>query len=570
MINTIRHIIPVILCLLSFSIEASSQNHVQKAVESMVLEAVEDMNNGFFKEASKTISEVLTIDPSCDAAWYYMGQLAIADHDIEKANRCYAKAAELDPNNFWYRYKHAKLNMYISLPFAIEKYEKLIEDFPDKSDLYLEILDLYISEKEYEKALQTLTKIETIFGASEQLAIYAYRIYYTMGQEEEGIEYLRKYNSTYSSPIVLTVLAEYEMSMMNEDLTFAYFNEALDLDPTSPAALSGRAEACRIFRHYEDYFPALNQYIECTNVPVKDKTDYLNALVEQSDPKFIQRFLPQIDTTMIKLGETHQGDSLVYNLRGLYYYYTGRLEESHDQFRANMLKYPESITSAASYVEFLMYARMWKELSSEGRKAYKAFPQELTFLEMASIGDYNLGDYHKTLEVCDLILAKAPADSAKILRSWSTKGDIYFILGDSKRGFKAYDNALKISPDNLYVLNNYAYFLSEEGRDLKRAYQMSLKTVKAEPENATYLDTFGWILYLRGEYAEAKKYFKKAMQHGGKESATILDHYADVLYALGEYDLAFVYWNLATRKNTNNDVPGLKQKIEQKRRESGR
>jgi Tfp pilus assembly protein PilF len=99
---------------------------------------------------------------------------------------------------------------------------------------------------------------------------------------------------------------------------------------------------------------------------------------------------------------------------------------------------------------------------------------------------------------------------------------------------------------------------------------MSRKTVDAEPDNATFLDTFGWILYLRGELTEAKSFFKTAMLHGGKDSAVILDHYAEVLFALKEYDMAFVYWNLALQKNTEDEIPGLKQKVEQKKKEAGR
>ena len=95
---------------------------------------------------------------------------------------------------------------------------------------------------------------------------------------------------------------------------------------------------------------------------------------------------------------------------------------------------------------------------------------------------------------------------------------------------------------------------------------MSRKTIEKEPDNATYLDTFGWILYLQGKALEAKPHFKHAMLYGGKESPVVLDHYAEVLYALKEYDMAFVYWNLARQKNQNNQVPGLDQKIEERRK----
>ena len=221
------------------------------------------------------------------------------------------------------------------------------------------------------------------------------------------------------------------------------------------------------------------------------------------------------------------------------------------------------------YVEFLMYSDRWEDLSREGRQAYKRFPKETAFLEMASMGDYNLGDYEKVLEVCEEVLRVAPADSSKTLRAWSTMGDVYHELGNSKMAYKAYEKALKVNPDYPYVLNNYAYFLSEEGRKMKKACAMSYKTVVAEPDNASYLDTYAWILHLMGNDTEAKLYFKKAMLYGGKESSVILDHYAEVLYALKEYDVAFIYWNMALQKDDGR-VPDLEVKINERKKEAGR
>jgi len=42
-------------------------------------------------------------------------------------------------------------------------------------------------------------------------------------------------------------------------------------------------------------------------------------------------------------------------------------------------------------------------------------------------------------------------------------------------------------------MNNYAYYLSEEKTDLKKAEKMSAKAVEKEPNNSTYLDTYAWI-----------------------------------------------------------------------------
>ena len=211
----------------------------------------------------------------------------------------------------------------------------------------------------------------------------------------------------------------------------------------------------------------------------------------------------------------------------------------------------------------------WPALSGEAFKAYERFPKEVSLLELASMGEYNLKDYDEVLAICDQIIEAAPADSAKALRAWSTKGDVYHQVGEPKLAYKAYEKALKINPDYVYVLNNYAYYLSLDGKKLKKAHDMSRKVIEAQPDNATYLDTYGWILHLQGKSEEAKKHFKRAMVYGGKDSAVIMDHYAEVLFALKEYDMAFLYWNLARQKNAG-DIPDLDEKIRQRKEESGR
>ena len=262
-------------------------------------------------------------------------------------------------------------------------------------------------------------------------------------------------------------------------------------------------------------------------------------------------------------------DSTVLQLAGIYYWSTDRKDRSKDYFRMNAETYPQSLFANADFIEFLMYSEDWKSLSEEGRKAFGRFPTETSFLEMASVGDYNLGDYDKVLQACETVLQAAPNDSSSTLRAWSTIGDIWHQKGDMKKCYKAYEKALKINPDYIYVLNNYAYFLSEEGKKLGKAYSMSKKTVEAEPDNATYLDTFGWILFLQGKYLEAKPFFKHAMLYGGKESAVIMDHYAEVLYALKEYDLAFVYWNMAMQKNEGK-IEDLEERVKARKEAAGK
>ena len=143
---------------------------------------------------------------------------------------------------------------------------------------------------------------------------------------------------------------------------------------------------------------------------------------------------------------------------------------------------------------------------------------------------------------------------------YAIMGEIYHNKGEKEKAYAAYDSCLQWKPDQVMTLNNYAYYLSLEGKQLDKAYKMSKKTVDSEPDNPTYLDTFAWILHLTGQDLEAKAIIKHALVYGGNESAAILDHYAEILYKLNEQDLAFRYWEQADKIDPSL---GISEKVKQ-------
>lgn len=566
--NIFRSLALIYMMCIGLSLPAAAQD--QRSYENLVITGVDLYSKGDYSAAKAVLKNVVGNDPSNDAALYYMAMIAAYENDTELAETYFQAAAALDPGNFWYRYRLAKLySLTGRQELAVDMYEKMLKDFPKEKDVYFELVEMYASQQEYQKALDTIAEIEEVIGVTETLAMYRFNILRIMDRHEEAYESLKKYNSRYSSPYVLSTLADYEMSMYNDSTALAYYDEALSLASDYAPALLGKAETYRVTRRYDEYFDVLYEYIGGQGAPMEAKAEYLMAVLQRTDPKFIRSFRPQLDVAVFKAVEAHPKDSVALQTAAIYFYSTERHDQAKVFFKENTETYPDSFGAAADYVEFLMYSDQWEELSQEGRKAYERFPKETTFLEMASVGDYNLGDYGKVLEICEKVLEVAPADSSKTLRAWSTMGDVYYKLGDSKKAFKAYGKALKVNPDYVYVLNNYAYYLSVEGRKLKKACDMSYKTVIAEPDNATYLDTYAWILHLQGKDDAAKLFFKKAMLYGGKESAVILDHYAEVLYALKEYDVAFIYWNMALQKD-DGDLPGLKEKVLARKKEAGR
>ena len=74
---------------------------------NMIISAVNQYNEGNHVKASAILQKVVEADPSNDAAWYYLALCSVAENDVEMAEVRFRKAVELDPDNFWYRYRLA-------------------------------------------------------------------------------------------------------------------------------------------------------------------------------------------------------------------------------------------------------------------------------------------------------------------------------------------------------------------------------------------------------------------------------------------------------------------------------
>lgn len=529
-----------------------NDEHMRKTVsETMLVDGVEKYVQGDIANAEACFDKILKTDSGFDAAWYYKGLCRMQRKDGQTAEAALKRAVELDSANFWYRYVLAELyGMTGKRDLTVSIYESLLRDFPKRSELYYNLANLYLGQNQLDKALSTIHDIETQFGKSDATVMTTFNILHRQKRDEEAFRALEEYNREYSSPQVLTLLGDYQMSMYNDSTALAYYDEALSIDRDFSPAMIGKAEAYRLTRKYPQYFSVMEELAGDSEIPAAAKNEYLQAIIRQSDPRFVRSFTPQFDSVMDAAREAHPSDTAVMQTAGLYYYATGRAEQALASFRKIMSVSPESASAAAGYIQILLAMKDWKKAVAVSDSVSSRFPKVPDFIEYSNIAKANLEDWHGIVENCGRMLKMFPGDSAAALSAWSMMGDMYHQEGEYEKSCRAYDNALKINPDYAPVLNNYAYYLSVRGKNLKKAYRMSKKTVEAEPDNATYLDTFGWILFLQGKALEAKPFFKHAMMYGGKESATILEHYAQVLDSLGETDLARVYRQQAKNKKT--------------------
>ena len=557
--------------MLACGIALPVQAQDAKSVDSSLIDAVALFNRQDFKGALQLLKPLAASAPDNDAVFYYMALCSIYTNDVESAETYLLEATRIDPSNFWYKDWLGRLYSGTRRPeLAVEVTENLIKDFPKNTELYYSLVNLYAQMGKPEKMLSTLDEIEAVQGMSEMVTMTRYDVLMRMEKPEEAYQALVRYNEEFSSPDILAAMGSYQLSQYEDSLALACYREALSLDADCGQAVVGVAEAYRISRNYPGFFSALNDFVTNDNLALESKTDYITMLFQRAEPQFLKNFRPQLDSLIETYMAQAPSDSTALQTAGSYYYATARNDKAVEKMAKSAELYPESLTARALYVQLLSYSEKWQELADQSEKAFKDFPEEMAFLQYKSIAHYYTGDYAGVISDNERIIAMAPSDTAVTVPALSTIADMYHLLGENKKAYSAYEKALKINPTYVPVLNNYAYYLSCEKKNLKKAYAMSKITVEQEPDNATYLDTFGWILYLQGKAIEAKPFFKHAMLYGGKDSATVLDHYAEVLYALGEYDLAKVYWNMAVKKDTEHEIPDLESRMKAKLEAAGK
>lgn len=537
-----RKVVVILLLLCALGVPVPAQE-----TDANLVDAVTLYTNGQNKKARQLLHTLSIADPKNDAVWYYLSMASLRDRDLDSAVEACSMAVALDSANYWYRHLEARLSVLQNkADDGISQYEALVRDFPDESGTWYELLDLYLKNQKFEKALEALDEIEKQRGPSEEVTRTRYDVYTAMGRQDEGAEILEKFNEQFSVPSILSMLGDYYLADFKDSLALARYEEALSLDSTYLPAVLGKSEVYRHMRRYPDYFKTLNPFFSSQDVSADSKSMYIGNLTRSLDPRILEIHRAGFDTLVVKAGAAHPADSSLLSSIGSYYYTTGREKEAGEWFRKSADLYPESITQTATYIQYLQLQSQWEPLRERSMQGYERF-QQLAFLDYANLASYNLEDWDSIIANSQMLLKNFSKDKEICLNAWTQLGDAYHSKGDSKNSYKAYQNALKINPDYAPVLNNYAYYLSLEGKNLKKAYTMSKKTIEQEPDNATYLDTFAWILHLMGRDLEAKPFFKHAMLYGGKESATILRHYATVLEALGEADTAKIYRNQAQR-----------------------
>lgn len=537
----------------------------QRKYDYFFLEATRLKANKEYAAAFDLLKHALTIDPFASSALYEISQYYLFLKQIPQAQQSLEQAVANAPDNYWYSQALATLYQQQSEPDkAISVLEAMTIRFTTKQEPLFSLLELYNQQQDFKQVISTLNRLEDKIGKSEQLTMEKFRVYLQMGDDKKAYQEIESLVQEYPMDLRYQVILG-DVYMQNGKKTQAYdtYQKVLAAEPDNALALFSLTSYYDQTEQPELYEKGLNTLLLNKKVSSETKLDVMRQVIVQGEAS------KKDSTEIIALfNRVIQEDSEDTQLPMLYtqYLLSKGMEEASIPVLEQIIQIDP--TNTAARMTLLGYAVRTNDFEQVIRlceAGVEASPETLEFYFYLAIAYNQAGRLDDVLRVSNNALQQTTPESKKEVVSdfYSIMGDVYHTKKMMSQAYAVYDSALVYNPANIGALNNYAYYLSVERRDLDKAEEMSYKTVKAEPSNSTYLDTYAWILFEKKDYAQARIYIDDAMKRGGEESDVIVEHCGDIYYMTGDVEGGMKYWLKAQEMGNDSEI--LKRKIKKQK-----
>ena len=474
--------------------------------------------------AIRNFEQALRYMPNDDASMFELSEQYYNAGRMEEALKMIQQAANLAPENKWYQIRlglfYRNLEQYEDL---IKLYENLTQKYPDDPEMLSELIDAYLITEKYDKALVKMDVLEQQIGPNEVITEQRLNIYKRQGNHKKLIAELeRLVAENPENPRYYSMLAQVYTETGKDKEALKTFEKIKEINPNDPYINVSLLEFYEKNGDKRKAFNELLAAIRNKNLDLTTKANIYDYWMNNNQGS------SQVDEQARQCGEafieTHPNDKLGYLILGSYYIINENSVKSKELYQKSL---GIDSTDFYSWQNLIISESRLNEneaVRDHAVAALKYYPMQPVFYWYAGVASAVL----KNNEDAITYLEKGrryTSDKIQMANFDAFLGDLYHEQGDEEKAFEAYERTLRNDPDNVLVLNNYAYYLAVKNQELDKALEMSTKAIAAEPDNPTYLDTHAWVLYMKGEYKEAEKYMKKAMKLLKEPDETYTKHY---------------------------------------------
>ena len=537
----------------------------QRKYDYFFLEAMRLKEKKDYASAFGLLQHCLDIHPNAASALYEVSQYYMFLRQVPQGQEALEKAVASAPDNYWYSQGLASLyQQQNELDKAITLLEQMAVRFPGKQDPLFNLLDLYGRQEKYDEVISTLNRLEKHMGKNEQLSMEKFRIYLQMKDDKKAFQEIESLVQEYPMDMrYQVILGDVYLQNGKKQEAYDVYQKVLAAEPDNPMAIFSMASYYKQTGQEGLYQQQLDTLLLNKKVTPDTKVSVMRQMIVENEQA--DKDSTQIIALFDRIMKQEQDDPQIPMLYAQYLLSKNMEAESVPVLEQVVDLDPTNKAARMMLVGTAVRKEDYKQIIKVCEPGIEATPDALEFYYYLAIAYNQAEQPDSVVSICKRALEHTTADSKKEVVSdfYSILGDMYHTQKQMKEAYAAYDSALVYNPSNIGALNNYAYYLSVERRDLDKAEEMSYKTVKAEPNNATYLDTYAWILFEKGNYAEARIYIDNAMKRDDEKSDVIVEHCGDIYYMAGDVDGALSYWKKALEMGSESKT--LKQKIEKKK-----
>lgn len=490
--------------------------------------------------ARRIWQELVAQDSTYSPALYYISRMEESDEALEYARRAYVD----DTTNKWYAENYAtKLVVSGRYTRAIPVYRRLLHLDSRNLGAYHALAMIYSASGMPYSAISILDSAELRSGYNPYLAEIKHRLLLDTRQYNRALEEgeRRTLEMPYDVEARRSLAMTYEVAG-RDSLAEVTYLEAFKLDSTDVQTLD------MVSRYYYDKGDSQQQFyferllFKSPDIGVDEKLHRFDQYTTNTN-FYVANYI-QLGSIIQQMAIDYPKERRVVDVYARHLISCGEYDQALTLIRANLA---HEKTQDVDYINLVQFEYMLERhdlVDTDLKEGLERFPESIELLSFHAFLVHERGDAEGAIAIFRSGLRIATTDEERSVL-WGSIGDIYHEMKEDKVAFKAYRRALAYNPDNVLVLNNYAYFLSLEDRELERALEMSKRAIDAEPNNESYVDTYAWILHRLGRNEEAKRYMRQALTLSGQRDASLLCHYADILWALGEKFMAETYWKKA-------------------------
>lgn len=525
-------------------------------------------NNGAEFELYRRAYELDTTNTQIgsDLALYYILMGKNNDEIGQQGLDLLKRRFEENPNDFGKSVAYGRLITQMGYhDEALRVWQTLDSLNPKNTGVKLIYIDALINSADstnLRKAITQINRLETIHGVDEQLSSRIVISNLQLGDTAAALQSVHRLLE--EAPLIAEsyIYAGHVYHTINKpDSAVKFFNKACEVDSTNGYA-----------------YYTLAEYYRTLNDSVGFRRETTNALLSADlDVEVKNEILLHYTRTYINDSTQHTYcDSLFrqvidinpheYRYRELYAAFLAAINhysEAAEQIGVAVDIDPANLNNWFAVITYHSIANENDKALEMAQRATGYFPDNAEIIESYGSTLYATERYDEALtqmkraiEIADSTDYKAQA------RRYGLIGDILHKMGESDSAYVYYQHALDINPADLNVMNNMAYFLAVDEKELEKAKQMSELTIREEPTNPTWLDTYAWILFKLRDYAKAKEYIDRTIEHTDEMSAEVLSHAGDIYFMNGEPERALEYWTEALLLTPDDEL--LQRKVEHK------